>query len=121
VNIVHGSGPSDVYAARSDSGEIPHFDGSAWQLIRSEVKQFKDIWASSATDAYAVGVGSDAYNLGMGPRWSALWHFDGETWTRENPGVGCHELNAVWTADPDNVFVTGNDGLILRYPCKTKR
>jgi hypothetical protein len=68
MNAVWSNAPNDVFAVGS-RGRILHFDGTAWSPMTSPTSQdFRDIWGSSSSNVYAVGVGG-------------ILHYDGTSWT----------------------------------------
>ena len=60
-----------------------------------------DVWGSSPNDVYAVG------------RYGMILHFDGNTWSQMDSGVGS-DLWGVWGKCDGDVFAVGYRGTILR-------
>ncbi|MDP8256716.1 MAG: hypothetical protein P9M14_13275 [Candidatus Alcyoniella australis] len=86
-------------------GRIAHFDGANW----SEHSVGNDyilygVWGASGDDVYAVGQGADS---------SAIFHFNGASWSalRELEFVPAD----IWGASADQIFVVGLGGNILHF------
>ena len=99
---VWASGPNDVFVVGStaDHGVILHFDGSSWSIMPGPpTGPLLDVWGTSATDVYAVGVGT-------------IMHYDGQSWTETLAAP--HRLAGVWAGSPTEVFTVGSSGAVLR-------
>jgi|GEM_PF-5466962 len=101
--------PTDVWVAgylfpsASGPGLILHFDGSGW---RREAVDAPDglfaVWASSASDVWAVGASGIAY------------HFDGARWNRVDTGTDHHLFEVGGTA-ADDVWAVGVQGVATHF------
>jgi hypothetical protein len=101
-NAVWASAPNDVFAVGSanDAAAIYHYDGAGWSPVTiPPVGPLLDVWGLSATDVYAVGVGT-------------MLHFDGQAWT-EVQSVP-QRLAGVWGSSAADVFTVGSGGTIIR-------
>lgn len=80
-----------------------------WQPMMSNLSgALLSVWGTSNSDVYVVGADT---RDGLGP--TAL-HFDGQRWTRLNTGLDQGDLWWVYGIG-DAVFMTGSNGVILRY------
>jgi hypothetical protein len=68
---ISGSSASDIFAV-DDEGTIRHYDGVSWAPQSAPAFAFQ-VWATSATDAFATARTSSG-----GP---ALLHYDGQAWS----------------------------------------
>jgi hypothetical protein len=81
---------------------------SEWQTVQSGLPAaLTSIWGTSATDVWAVG--GDPEGTG-----NTVMHFDGGAWSSMTTGFG-GDLWWVFGFQDGPVFMTGADGLILRY------
>lgn len=97
---VGGTGPADVWAV-GPFGVAAHFDGSAWTLVETSVRNnLERVSAVAPDDVWAVGQGG------------AVVHWDGTEWTRVEVGM-IGGLYDVW-ADADTVWLAGGGGA-FRY------
>jgi uncharacterized protein YjdB len=76
-------------------------NGSSWQEVVGGSQTIYGIWANSATDVWAVGLGG------------IIWRFNGTSWARVDAGT-TEPLLSVWGTGPGNVFI-GGPNFILRY------
>jgi hypothetical protein len=113
LNWVHGSGPSDVFAAGND-GQILHYDGSTWTAQATPVTApVWGLWVEAPDDAWAVGG-----NVFPGEPPFVL-RYDGATWTKQDipafdrPGVNA--LFKVWGSGPDDIYAVGQNGAGLHW------
>jgi len=77
-------------------------DGVCEEDAPTGVSRIGGIWGSGPSDVYVVG----AEGL--------LVRFDGQKWTKINPGTTA-ALHDVWGSGPSDVFVVGVSGTVLRY------
>jgi hypothetical protein len=89
-----------VVGASDDQGVVLHFDGTSWSPMPvPPTGPLLDVWGTSSTDVYAVGVGT-------------LLHFDGQGWSESLSAA--QRLTGIWAASPSDVFVSGSGGTVLR-------
>jgi len=100
---VWGTGPSDVWAVGS-GGTIAHYDGTAWTVTPTGVKNtFRAIWGSGPSDIWAV---SDALTIFHG---TGLQNGTA-TWTpvpTSNSAFNNVFISAIWGSSPDDVRIGG--------------
>lgn len=101
---IWGSSNTDVFAVGGNAGEILHYDGIKWTLIRKSMvdQQLYGIWGYSPIDVFAVGSGG------------VILHYDGETWSEMDSGT-TFTLYDIWGTAPNDIFAVGYAGTILRY------
>jgi hypothetical protein len=111
-----GTSVNNVYAANWTS--VLHFDGVKWSNVDTvQWHGTLDIYGTSGSDIYAVGQAG------------RILHFDGQVWGQEQwDGQSVYPLAlgnwytpspniylwGVWAAGPDDWFVVGDRGTILR-------
>jgi hypothetical protein len=89
-----------VVGNTDDQGVILRFNGTEWsEMPTPPVGPLLDIWGSSGSDVYAVGVGT-------------ILHYDGQNWTEILAPP--QRLAGVWSSSPTDVFVAGSGGAVLR-------
>ena len=107
-------------------------DGTARYVPSNTTRQLNQIWAASATDAWAVGelgtivhwdglrwspmlgnpVGTDSLNIVFGTGPTDVWvggtwtlaHWDGSTWTQVERPIGW-EISALWSSGPGTLWL----------------
>jgi hypothetical protein len=92
---------NDVVAV-GDSGEVQHYDGTAWNREASGTKA--NLHAVWGTDASVFAVGDDG----------TIVYFDGNSW-HQQPSQTTQSLYAVWGTTASDVFAVGAGGTILHY------
>lgn len=116
ITAVWGRSASDVFAV-SAGGRIYHHDGTTqddgtmWQLTwvnSADPPPLHGIWGNP-TEVYAVGAAHES-----GSHATILRHADGE-WLPETDIPLVVDLRAVWTSTPSDVYVVGENGIILHY------
>ena len=112
INCIWGSSPTEVYAAAYASAEgksnIIYYNGSQWILLLSAAETwFWDIWASSPSDIFAVGVHG------------TIMHYDGTEWTTMYEDESLISLRGIWGSGSE-VFTVGYAGTILYYSTLSK-
>lgn len=104
-----GTSQSDVWAVGRPGPS--HYDGTSWSGATQE-SAFPEIpfgvWASSRTDAWAVGV-----NLASAGYVSKIAHYNGMTWSDVAIGKSSALLVAAWGSAATDVWVVGDGGTIL--------
>src|SRR5262245_17525870 len=85
---------------------IQHWDGTSWSVVPSPnptpiTNTLEDVWASSSTDAWAVGRAFPDV---------LVVHWDGTAWavTPTPPQSGDNFLQAVWGISPTDVWAVGD-------------
>jgi hypothetical protein len=99
---VWASAPNDVFVVGSsdDQGIILHFDGTSWSTMPAPpTGPLLDVWGTSGSEVYAVGVGT-------------ILHYDGQNWTEALATQ--QRLAGVWASSPTDVFTVGSSGTVLR-------
>jgi hypothetical protein len=99
-----GSGPSDVYAV-TYSGNIIHYNGTAWAVTKTQW-HLLDIWGASSSDIYAVGFDKGKNGI--------IIHSDGSTWSTMK-SVTSMGFGGVWGSGASDVYAVGSEGTILHY------
>jgi hypothetical protein len=109
LHSVFARAPDDVWAvgfiqpSTLGPGLILHYDGAAWRRDAIDaVGGLLDIWASSASDAWAVGSSGQVF------------HFDGDGWQRVD-GKTQHYLFSVLGTGAGDVWATGNAAITTRF------
>lgn len=98
---VWASAPNDVFAVGGgdNSAAVYHYDGQTWSpMVIPPTVYLHDVWGTSATDVYAVGV-------------STILHYDGTAWTEVRHAQP--RFNGVWGSSPIDVFAVGTNGTIF--------
>jgi hypothetical protein len=108
---VDGVAPDDLWAVGAKfvdcgeegqcvTGEIQHYDGSAWHEINTPAPSLESVVAVAANDVYAVGFGG-----------VSIWHYDGGTWRNvpapDLAGDGQAALRSVDAAGPGDLWAVG--------------
>jgi hypothetical protein len=120
---VWGLSPSDVYAVGADYGPgwkplVAHFDGSRWSLATLPTETLReplDIWGTSPQNLYVAGVVHDPVDTSMAHDHGLILHFDGSAWSETVDSESGVHLKAVWGTAPDNVYMVGDPGAIVRW------
>jgi len=104
---VYGSSANDVYVS-GENGVAMRFNGTSWSSVNaSTTGTLAGIWASSAANLLAVGSSSSgATGLAMsntGAGWSSI--------TMPSSAM----LTSVWGPTANDVYATGDAGLIVRF------
>ena len=91
----------DVWASGAN-GTVIHWNGSSWNPSASgSSRHLYGILALGADDVYAVGTGG------------TILHYDGTGWTLVSPAWITSEVENVWAANPEHIWFSGTDGLLL--------
>jgi hypothetical protein len=104
------SGPSNAWAVGNSGGGtktlIERWDGSTWSVVPApspgDVNKLKSVSASSATDAWAVGV-----TASLQGEQALLLHWDGARWARTPLIEAAQPLLSVEALAPNDVWVGG--------------
>lgn len=88
-----------LFSACGPSGWTEAFDAAerGWQM---------NVWGTSQTNVYTVGGSLER---------GRIQHFTGETWQEVTLGVDVPLLNWAFGFGPEDVFVVGNDGVVLHW------
>ncbi|HEV2374747.1 MAG TPA: hypothetical protein VGS19_21615 [Streptosporangiaceae bacterium] len=123
LDSVAADSPRDVWAVGRSMGPThgmqpqttlaEHWDGRAWSVVPTPVRQdspqFASVAALSPADVWAVG---DVFNTSQPPYGRTLTeHFDGRSWRAvpsPNPGPQDDSLDAVAAVSPNDVWAVGN-------------
>jgi hypothetical protein len=100
---VWAAAPDDIWVSGAN-GTILHWNGAGWAAVPSGTTSH--LWRIQ-------GVAPD--NIVAVGRLGAVLHYDGSAWTRVSPGSITWEIAAVWSADGDVWYLSGNDGHIVRW------
>jgi hypothetical protein len=110
VYAVGSTGSSRCCPGPYDIGVVYQCSNGQWQQVFGQERVvFVDIWGSAGDDVYAVGTD----NPGV-----VISHFDGETWqTISDPVIEQipSQALAVWGSSASDVFVAGDDGVIIHF------
>jgi hypothetical protein len=119
---VWGVSPTDVYAVGIDEeadphvGVVLHYDGSSWTpMLEHPGLAPNGVWASSASDIFVAGFQADEQRNGNFKVTSAIWHYDGSTWSPMSVPTGSLVLEEIWGSSPSDVYVAADDGNLLHY------
>lgn len=107
---VWASATDNVWAV-GDSGLILHYDGKLWTTVASPtIQRLWAIWGITGSDIWAVGDSPTTTTQG-----TAL-HYNGTKWLAvTDAGLGTGQINSVWAASSDFVYICGVGGLLARY------
>jgi hypothetical protein len=100
INAIWGDGDGRLWAAGT-LGLVVRYDGGVWSVSHTGGNDLKDLWGSSFDAIRAVGASGTVL------RW------DGGAWRPEVSGT-TSQLNAIWGSSAENVWITGNQAVILR-------
>jgi hypothetical protein len=100
----------------SDAGEIlvvgygvHRYQNGSWSSVLPD-HRIRDVWADTRSDMYAVGQrwDTDTYR-------GSILHFDGEDWTPFEISRMRYSASGVWGSSGSDVFVVGENGVILHW------
>ena len=98
---VWGTSEQDVYAVGA-RGAVAHYDGIRWEQVPlPTVDALLEVWGLDRDHVYIVGA-------------SAAFAFDGTAW-RSMPGASGSELWSVWGTRPNQLYASGQNGVILQW------
>ena len=102
LNAIFGFSPNDIYSV-GGGGQLLHFDGSEWSLIKTPVQtNLNDIHGSSNNNIIAVGDNG------------VIIRFDGICW-KSIPSDIQSNLNSVFVVSENSIIITGDDGIFIQY------
>ena len=119
LNWVYGFSETDVWAVGAN-GAILRFDGATWTAVESPTDQdLWGVWGPAPDDVWAVG-GTARMPSTTVP---TVIHWDGASWSLvETPALertGVAAFFKVWGSGPDDVYVVGDAGVVLRWDGST--
>jgi len=101
LDEIWGTAKNEV-SVKAQNGAILHYDGIRWAITESSRK----LWGNSSGQMFTLG----KYDYSDGKN---IFHYDGNQWTETfNSDT---RLNAIWGSSENDVFVVGDDGVILHY------
>ncbi len=119
LTAVFAVSATNIYAGTY--GELFHFDGTSWSRVCTDLEarvEIKAIWASSASDVYAVGVNRAIKE--NEPAAQSAWHFDGAVWKAIDDSLPEYQGAAqMWGTAANNVYMVGASLRIYRYDGST--
>lgn len=106
---VWGFAANDVHAV-GDDGIVYHFDGESWKPYNGvpTARDLRSVWGAAPDDIHALSAPDAAQGLG-----SEILHYDGASWSVDPLQVN-DDLNRVWGTTRDDVYIVGNDGVLLQ-------
>jgi len=106
IRAVWGSSKNDVFAG-GNAGVIQHYDGTEWTTMDSGMSgdEIFGVWGTGPDNVYVVT-----------RLLSAILHYDGDSWTKDFLGGSSFPaLRAISGTGPNNIFVGGDSGKVIRY------
>ena len=101
LKSVWGLNANNIYAV-GEAGTILHYNGSNWNLMKTDQSNFEDIWGSSANNIFAVGHDG------------TIAHYNGSNWSSMTSTTS-NDLYGVWGESGSLVFAVGMSGTVLKY------
>lgn len=113
IRSISGSGPTDVWAAKSVDGGM-HWNGSSWvHHSTTTVGPLEGIWVETPSSIWVAGS-------------NGLAHTNGSQWTRGEPSptwvkvagepdAGLADLKSLWGTSRSDIWAVGTQATILRY------
>lgn len=102
---VWGSSESDVFAVGGNFGEILHFDGNEWSIMRKtkDPQTLYGVWGSGPNDVFAVGESG------------VILRYDGQEWSEMESPNNFFPLWGIWGTSTEDIFAVGHAGTVLHY------
>ena len=102
---VWGTGVNNVFAVGGNFGEILHFNGIEWSLMRKtkEPQTLYGVWGYSPNDVFAVGQNG------------IILRFDGQEWSEMESPEDYWPLWGIWGNSPEDIFAVGHAGTVLHF------
>jgi hypothetical protein len=97
----------------SYSGRIMHYDGSSWTTSYTTSRSLNDIDMVDASTGWAVGY---VYPY---PQHDNVYRYNGSQWSRFGSGIPYAVFEGVSMISPQEGFIVGGNGIILRYDGNT--
>jgi hypothetical protein len=99
IRAIWGTSATDIFSDNC------HYDGTTWTYMDMTTHRVWDIWGTSASDVYLVNASQ------------VVKHYDGTTWERIYVHPTSTWLRGMWGEADTNMYVVGDDGLIVHYSC----
>lgn len=98
-----------LFVVGACGGDDPKEEATWQRLAAQRPSALLAVWAASAEDVWVVG---GREGVGQPP---TVYHYDGVTWTKHDPGVTNVDLWQVFGFPGGPVFLGGSNGTMLRY------
>lgn len=103
-SAVATTGPTNVWV--TGNGPILRYDGTSWTSVFDDsLSTFGSLWATSPTDAWAVGYYPGPNSMLAG----SIAHWDGAAWADVKNAPATNQLFRVWGSGPSDVWVVGDE------------
>ncbi|HEX6038413.1 hypothetical protein [Longimicrobium sp.] len=109
ITSIWGAAPNDIHAIGT-GGAMFHYDGTAWTQVGQGLTTHTlyHVWGSSASEVWAVGGGYSLTGL-----YGTVLRWNGSAWSTVSTGAP-QVTRAVFSPNPDKVYLVGMDGMIHR-------
>lgn len=115
---VWGANANDIWAVGGDTnlGKAIHWNGNQWVDMTSQVISQTGVTQLPALRGVSGRTASDVYFVGSN---GLLFHWNGNQFDKITTGTGTNlrEVDDIWVDHSGNVYMIGNNGLILAYSC----
>jgi hypothetical protein len=102
LSSVYGLPGTPVFAG--GDGVLIESSGAGWKTLeRSTSQSLQSVWAPASNDVYAAGLASE------------LLRFDGDAWTRDQPGTRPEDLTCIRGGPSGSVYAVGGNGALARH------
>jgi len=108
---LHGSGPSDVWAAGGHG--VAHWDGTRWAAVTAGISWSVAIHANSPTDVWVVDTHGEPRGYSL-----HLWHGNAQGWAEFGAlpvAVNSNSSGALWGTSSADVWLGGAAGLAMHW------
>ncbi len=96
---IWGSSPDDVWAA-GDNGSLIHWDGIEWTIIKTDIsEEITALYGTADNDIYLAATSGNH---------SALYHYNGTEWLKENDVTGMYAIT-LWKKPGGNLIIGGTN------------
>lgn len=105
---VFGASATDVLVS-GENGSVLRLSGTAWTALPSPAGSgtLAGLWLTGGTNVFAVGANTAATN-------GAAYNYTGSAWSSLQVG-STRVLTSIWGPSVNDLYVTGDGGLLLRY------